>query len=186
MGLLSFAVATGLMYGRFSKPRAYLKFSHNALIAPYRGISALMVRVAPYKNATLTDAETRLTLAMMVNENGNNVNRFYPLDLEFEKVNALTLSWTIVHPITEESPLYNFTEEDFKNARGEIIVYLKAFDDMFSNTVVTRSSYTFAEVITGAKFKPMYHRDENNSVTILDLGRLNAWEKAELPVPVTN
>lgn len=66
IGLLSFAVATGLMYGRFSKPTAYLKFSKNAIVAPYKGITALMVRVAPFKNTTLTDAEARLTLGMMI------------------------------------------------------------------------------------------------------------------------
>lgn len=113
IGLLSFAVATGLMYGRFSKPTAYLKFSHNAIIAPYKDITALMVRVAPYKNTTLTDAEARLTLGMMIEENGEKKNRFYPMDLEIEKVSALTLSWTIVHPITKTSPLYQFRRLTF-------------------------------------------------------------------------
>jgi inward rectifier potassium channel len=184
MGLLSFAVATGLMYGRFSKPRAYLKFSVNALISPYKNITALMMRVAPYKNATLTDAETQVTLAMPSDEDGKSVNRFYPLDLEFKNVNALTLSWTIVHPIDENSPLYHFAEQDFKDFKGEIMVYLKAFDDMFSNTVVTRTSYVFSEIVMGARFLPMYQRDEKNSVTILDLELLNAHEKVPLPVIV--
>ena len=180
IGLLSFAVATGLMYGRFSRPTAYLKFSHNALIAPYKNITALMFRVAPFKNTTLTEAEARLTLGMTVEENGKNVNRFFPLELEFEKVNTLTLSWTVVHPVTESSPLYNFTEADFKNTRGEFIVFMKAFDDMFSNTVVTRTSYTFSEVIYGAKFLPMYQRDEANSITILSLEKLNEFQQASL------
>lgn len=85
MGLLSFAVATGLMYGRFSKPRAFLKFSDNALVSPFKNGTALMIRVAPYKNATLTDAETRLTLAMLINENGNPVNRFFPWTWSLKK-----------------------------------------------------------------------------------------------------
>ena len=70
LGLLTFSLATGLFYGRFSKPKAYLKFSHNAIIAPYKDITALMLRVAPFKNATLTDAEAKLTLGMTVEENG--------------------------------------------------------------------------------------------------------------------
>lgn len=175
IGLLSFAVATGLMYGRFSKPTAYLKFSENAIIAPYRGITALMMRVAPFKNTTLTDAEARLTLGMMIEENGKLANRFFPLEMELDKVNALTLSWTLVHPITENSPLYGFSKEDYMNNNGELIVFIKAFDDMFSNTVVIRSSYTFNEFIYGAAFNPMYHRDENNSSTVLDLGKLNDY-----------
>ena len=175
IGLLSFAVATGLMYGRFSKPTAYIKFSANAIIAPYRGITALMMRVAPFKNTTLTDAEARLTLGMMIEENGKLANRFFPLEMELDKVNALTLSWTLVHPITENSPLYGFSKEDYMNNNGELIVFIKAFDDMFSNTVVIRSSYTFNEFIYGAAFNPMYHRDENNSSTVLDLGKLNDY-----------
>ena len=180
VGLLSFAVATGLMYGRFSKPTAYLKFSDNALVSPFQNVNALMLRVAPFKNATLTDAEAKLTLAIMVEENGVMVNRFFPLDLQFDKVNALTLSWTIVHPIIETSPLYHFIKEDFKNSPGEVIVYLKAFDDMFSNTVVARTSYTFNEIIYGAKFTPMFHRNKEKSATILDVSRINDHQKVLL------
>lgn len=179
-GLLSFAVATGLMYGRFSKPTAYIKFSENALIAPYKDITALMVRLAPFKNATLTDAEARLTLGMMIEENGKQSNKFFPLEMELEKVNALTLSWTLVHPITESSPIYGFSKEDYKNNTGEIIVFVKAFDDMFSNTVVARSSYTFNDIVYGASFATMFYRDGNNSSTVLDLGKLNEYKAVSL------
>lgn len=180
LGLLSFALATGLLYGRFSKPTAYLKFSENAIIAPFKDGTALMLRIAPYKNTTLTDAEAKLTLGMTIEENGNPVNRFFPLQLEYDKVNALTLSWTIVHPITEESPLYGFLKEDFANTRGELMIFLKAFDDMFSNTVVARSSYTFKEIVYGAKFIPMYHRNEAANKTILDLEKLNSYTEFDV------
>ncbi len=176
IGLLSFALATGLMYGRFSRPKAYLKFSHNAIIAPYKDITALMFRVAPFKNTTLTDAESKVTLGLTIEENGKNVNKFFPLELEFAKVNALTLSWTLVHPINENSPLFNFVKSDYQNTRGEIMVFIKAFDDMFSNTVVARSSYTFAEIVYGAKFSPMYHSNGESNSTILELQKLNQFQ----------
>lgn len=180
IGLLSFAIATGLFFGRFSKPTAFLKFSHNAVIAPYGDISGLMIRLTPYKNTNFTDAEAKITLGMSVEENGKKVNKFYALDLELEKINALPLSWTLVHPITEESPLYQFTKDDFANTQGEILVFVKTFDDMFSNTVATRTSYTFEEVIYGAKFEPMYTRSTDNSKTILYLDKLNSFEDAPL------
>ena len=186
VGLLSFAIATGLFYGRFSKPTAYLKFSENAIIAPYKDITALMLRLAPYKNTTLTDAEARLTLGMTIEENGKMVNKFFPLELEFERANALTLNWTIVHPITENSPLYNFTAEDYANTNGEILIFIKAFDDMFSNTVVDRSSYTLKEVIVGAKFVPMYHRNSTGKKTVLDLEKLNTFTEADVSFAFTN
>ena len=180
LGLLSFALVTGLLYGRFSRPKAYLRFSDNALIAPYQGITALMFRVAPYKNNTLLDADAKVNLAMSIEEDGKMVNKFFPLSLEFSTVTALTLSWTIVHPITESSPLYKFTEEDFKNTKGEILIFLKTFDDMFSSTVVARTSYIFSEIIFGAKFKPMFKNSDDNKKTILHLDKLNSFSAEDI------
>ncbi|WP_371134728.1 ion channel [Flavobacterium sp.] len=180
IGLLSFAIATGLFFGRFSKPTAFLKFSHNALIAPYGEMKGLMIRITPFKNTNFTDAEAKMTLGMSVEENGAKTNKFYSLDLELERINALTLSWTLVHPITENSPLYNLTKEDFDSIHGEILVFIKTFDDMFSNTVAIRTSYTFEEVIYGAKFEPMYTRSTDNSKTVLDLDKLNAFYSVTL------
>jgi hypothetical protein len=180
IGLLSFAIATGLFFGRFSRPTAFLKFSHNAVIAPYGKISGLMIRLTPFKNTNFTDAEAKITLGMSVEENGKLVNKFYALDLELEKINALSLSWTLVHPITEDSPLFQFTKDDFANNNGEIVVFVKTFDDMFSNTVAIRTSYTFEEVIYGAKFEPMYTRSVDNSKTILNLDKLNSYDKVTL------
>ncbi len=180
MGLLSFALATGLFYGRFSKPTAYLRFSTNAVIAPFKDGLALMMRVAPFKNTTLVDAEAKVTAGLFIEENGKTTSRFFPLELEYDKVNALTLSWTLVHPITENSPFYKFTKEDYLNAKGEIIVYLKAFDDMFSNTVVARTSYTTKEIIVGAKFQMMYHRNTFNNKTTLDIGKLNSYSPVDI------
>ena len=97
------------------------------------------------------------------------------LDLELKKISALNLSWTLVHPITEDSPLFQFSKEDFKNIHGELLVYVKTFDDMFSTTLAIRTSYTFEEVIYGAKFIPMYARNEANTKTILNLDKLNEF-----------
>lgn len=180
IGLLSFAIATGLFYGRFSRPRAFLKFSHNALIAPYKGGTGFMMRMAPHKNTNLIDAEARMTLGMTVEENGMQVNKFYTLPLEMQKISSLTLSWTLVHPITEESPFYGFTADDFKNNEGEVIVYLKAFDDLFSNTVAANTSYTFDEVVYGAKFEMMYTENDDNTKTILHLDKLNTFKKMDV------
>jgi inward rectifier potassium channel len=176
-GLLSFAIATGLFFGRFSKPEAFLKFSHNAIIAPYQEITGLMIRLTPYKNTNFTDAEVKVTLGMNVPENGIMKNQFYTLDLEMDRINSLNLSWTLVHPITEESPLFGFDAAKFADTIGEIMVFVKIFDDMYSTVVGTRTSYTFDEVIYGAKFKPMFSRSTDNSKTVLHLTMLNEFEK---------
>lgn len=180
IGWLSLAVSTSLLYGKFAQPAAFLKFSKNAVIAPYKDINALMFRVAPYKNTSLIDAEIKVSMALTLEEDGKMVNKFFQLPLEYNTIDTLTLSWTIVHPINEESPLFKLTREDYSSMKGEMLVFLKAFDDMYSGVVVARTSYTFKEIIIGAKFKPMYHRSKEGNKTILNLEKLNAYQKAEI------
>jgi inward rectifier potassium channel len=181
LGLLTFAIATGLFYGRFSRPRAYLKFSDIALIAPFKDRTALMFRLAPYKNNSLTDAEIIVSTAIQVMENSVPKSKFYTLKTQLNKINTLALNWTIVHIIDEDSPFYGFNEEDFLNTDIEIIIHVRAFDEVFSNTVVQRSSYISKEIIYGAKFVPMYYPDKENLSTILDLDKINHYQKADLP-----
>ena len=180
IGLLSFAIATGLFFGRFSKPTAFIKFSHNALIAPYKEGIALMMRLVPYKNTNLYDAEVKVTLAMHIEENGKMVNKFYNLDLEIDNVNSLALSWTLVHPITQNSPFYQFTKDDFQTINGELFVFMKTFDDMYSSTVATAASFTFKELVYGAKFDIMYTENDDKTKTILDLDKLDSFTKVHL------
>ena len=175
-GFLSFAIATGLIYGRFAKPKSFLAFSHNAVIAPYRDKKALMFRVAPYKdNHTLTTAEIKVTTGLMVQENGNPVFKFYELALERTRVDSLMMNWTVVHPIDEDSPLLGLNFEDLKAADTEVYVLIKGFDDVYSNTVLQRTSYTFEEIKFDAKFIPMYHESEDGKTTILELDKLNEF-----------
>lgn len=183
-GLLFFALATGLFYARFSRPEAFLRFTDKAIIAPYKNGAALMFRMVPTKNNHLTDAEVKVTLGMSIEENGKRVNKFYSLPLELSQVNTINLSWTIVHAIDDKSALYNLTLDDLKMCRVEIIAFVKAFDETYSNTVVARTSYTAYEIDYGERFLPMYHRSEDGSVTILDLDKLNLTEKAAVNVQV--
>ncbi|WP_294220549.1 ion channel [uncultured Chryseobacterium sp.] len=181
LGLLTFAIATGLFYGRFSRPRAYLKFSDIAVIAPFRETSALMFRLAPYKNNALTDADVIVSAAIEVMEDGIPRSKFYQLKTQLSKINTLALNWTVVHVIDEDSPFNEFSEDDFKNTDIEMIVHVRAFDEVFSNTVVQRASYVSGEIIYGAKFTPMYYPDKQHLSTILDLDKINDYQKADLP-----
>jgi len=173
-GFMMFAIATGLIYGRFAKPKSYLLFSDNALISPYRGKTALMFRFATYKdNHTLTNVEIKVNLAMTEDENGTPVYKFYDLELERYKVESLPMNWTVVHPINENSPLSGLTKEDIVAADAEIYVLITAFDEIFSHPVLRRTSYTFREMRFDAKFVPMYRESEDGMTTILELHRLN-------------
>lgn len=176
-GWLAFALVTGLLYGRFTQPKAYLLFSENALISPYQSGTGLMFRLAPYKSRHhLTDAHITVNIAFMQVENEKPVYQFYRLKLERDRVDALTMNWTVVHPIDEESPLLNFTKEDMNRQDLELYVQVTGFDHIFSNKVMQRTSYTFEEIVWGAKFKPMYYPSEDGSSTILQLHKVNDFD----------
>lgn len=181
LGILVFALVTGIFYARFSRPRAYIVFSDNLLVAPYKGGRALMFRLATYKNNHLTDVDAQITVAMHVQENGQGVTRFYQLPLEISRVNSLALSWTIVHPLNENSPMYQYTEADLSDSKIELIVAIRAFDDHFSNTVQQRTSYTYRDIVYGARFIPMMQRSVHGSTTVLELDKVNAYERISLP-----
>ena len=181
LGLMMFAIATGLMYGRFSQPKAYIQYSNNALIAPFKNGTALMLRFAPYKKHQLSEVEVKVTLALPELENGNLRTHFYNMELEISKANALALNWTIVHPINEKSPFYKLTREEISNSGAEVLVYIKAYDEGYANTVISRSSYIMDELVFGARFVMMYGADEEGKHTVLDHSKLHLYEQVELP-----
>jgi inward rectifier potassium channel len=173
-GLLSLAIATGLIYGRFSRPRSYLAFSDHAVVSPFKEGTGLMFRFAAYKDKhSLTDLEIRVNVGLQVLENDKPVYKYFSLDLERTRVETMPMSWTVVHPILETSPLYGFTEEDMKNADVELYVMLRGFDDVFSNYVQQRTSYTYQEIFFNRKFIPMYRESDDGKTTILELHMLN-------------
>lgn len=173
-GFLSFAITTGLIYGRFAKPKSYLLFSEKALISPYQDKTALMFRFATYKdNHTLTNVEIKVNIALRVENNGHSVYNFYDLTLERYKVDNLPMNWTVVHAIDENSPIHGFTIADMEAADVELYVLITAFDEVFSTPVLRRTSYTYKEMMFDAKFVPMYRESDDGMTTILEMHKLN-------------
>ncbi|MBS1915627.1 MAG: transporter [Bacteroidetes bacterium] len=182
-GFLSLAIFTGLMYGRFSKPKAFLMFSDHALISPYRGKTALMFRFVSYKdNHVLTDVEVKVTIGLQQMENSKTEYKFYTLDLERQRVDSLPMNFTVVHPLDEHSPLTGLGPEDMKIADVEVYVLIRGFDNVYSNIVLQRTSYTYEEIKFNAKFVPMYRESVERNTTIVELSKLNEYIEVELPV----
>jgi inward rectifier potassium channel len=183
-GFLSLAAFTGLVYGRFSKPQSFLMFSEKALISPYQDKMALMFRFASYKDEhVLTDLEVKVTVAFQEIENDKTVFRFFNLDLERHRVDSLPMNFTVVHALDENSPLYGFGPEEMKNADLEIYVLTRGFDDVYSNIVLQRTSYTYDEVVFNAKFVPMYRESEDKNTTILQLDKLDKYVEVVKEAP---
>jgi inward rectifier potassium channel len=175
-GLLGFALATGLLYGRFSRPIIKLLYSKNALIAPYKNGNALMFRVANKRKNELIEVEAVIIMSRVENENGKEIRKFNTLKLELERISILSMTWTIVHPIDADSPLYNMKPEDIEKKSVEWLVMMKAFEETFSQTVHSRTSYKHHELVHGARFKPITEAGENGSV-IVALDRINDFER---------
>jgi inward rectifier potassium channel len=180
IGLLGFAIATGLLYTRFSKPHAQMRFSPNVLIAPYRQGRGLMFRVANRRPNVLMEIDIKVLL-MTVEGSGPDLRRTYTqLPLERESIYFLPLAWTVVHPIDDSSPLSRWTAEQFSANEAEFLILCRAFDDTFSQTVHAVTGYTGADVVWGARFTPAFHTGSTGAL-VLEMDKIGAWEKAELP-----
>lgn len=173
-GLLTFALATGILYGRFSRPKAHIRYSTHCLIAPYDEITGFMFRMANTTQNELIESEVKLILVK--NNPETNQREFLPLTLEIDKISFMALSWTIVHPIDDKSPMYKLTKEDLIKSDAEFMILFKAINDTYSDTVYSRSSYKGHEIIENAKFKPLERTQRGNKVTI-DLRKLDEIEK---------
>lgn len=180
VGLLGFALATGILFARFSQPTAKILFSKHALIAPYRGITAFEFRIANARSNEMIQVEARVLLSRFKPEGGGN-REFIPLKLERDKVVFFPLAWTIVHPIDEESPLWGATHADLKNWDAEFLVLLSGIDETFSQTVHTRSSYKAHEIVWGARFADLFNPPKPDGTLSIDVGRLHHLEKALPP-----
>lgn len=179
MGLLAFALATGLLYGRFSRPTAKIVYSENLLVAPYKeNGKGLMFRLANLRRNTLIDLQMEVIFSYNENVNGKLVRRFFPLELERKRVSILTLSWTVVHPLDENSPLKDMTPDDLRGTQASVAILLKAFDDTFSQTVHSRTSYTCDDIIWDAKFTPAFDRDQDGTI-VLNLHRIGDFVRLE-------
>jgi inward rectifier potassium channel len=176
VGLLAFAVITGLLVARASRPSARIEFSRNALIAPYENGQALMFRVANQRSNNLMELEAQVILLQSVPKDGKRTRRIDYLPLELPKVQMFPLTWTVVHPINPESPLWQVTLDQLIDSDAEFIVMLKGFDDTFSQTVHARFSYRPSELVWNARFVPAFYVEETGNY-VLNLDMVSDFEK---------
>lgn len=175
-GLLTFSLATGVIYARFSRPRAQLINSHNLLIAPYKDITAVMFRFASKREKSLLlENSVSVNLGMNQMLNGQLKRQFYQLALELDKINYFITSWTVVHPIDENSPLYGLTAEDLMEKRAEFIVLFKATDETTSQAVFDRFTYFGDEIVFNARFKSIIGTSSAGQ-PVVDLSKISEYE----------
>lgn len=176
IGLIGFAFMTGLLYGRFSKPKAAIRFSDVMVLRPFKDKRAVMFRLMNKRTNVMIEPKIKVTLAINeLDDNGVFSRKFFNLNLEREKIMYLPSTWTIVHEIEEGSPLYKYTDEQLLKLNAELLVLIEYYEDAFTQNVYQIHSYSFNDLRNNYKFTPAYYFDENGQA-ILDHGNLSKIE----------
>lgn len=178
-GLLAFAIITGLLYGRFSKPSARILYSKNIIVAPYQKINALMFRIANQRNTNLMEIEAKILFSYVDFNAKDQPRRYLDLKLERTSVYFFPLNWTVVHAIDENSPLFGKTQTELESMHAEFLILVKGFDDTFSQVVHSRYSYRYNEIVWGARFIKAYSTDEQGKI-IFNLQHTHEYEHVKL------
>ena len=176
LNILGIALATGVIFARFSRPSAKIIYSRNAIVAPYLDKTALEFRIANARSSQLIEVQIQVILTKLERVGGLTVRKFYDLDLERHRVVFFALSWTVVHPIDLNSPMRGLTHKDLVDSDAEFLVLLIGTDETISQTVHSRSSYKADEIVWGAKFANMFLRTESEGIIGMNLSRIHDIE----------
>jgi len=166
-GFIFFAFVAGLAFTKFSRPTARVLFSDVAVISDYEGKPHLKMRLANQRTNRIVDVRIDLVLLQNgVTKEGIKMRRFYDLPLVRSRVPLLQLTWTLLHPIDEHSPLYGTTQEKLEERGDEIIVSISGYDETLSQTVYARHSYVADEIICNAHFEDVLRRRDDGKTEV--------------------
>ena len=167
VGLLGFALVTGQLYGRFSRPNARLKFSRNAIITPFEDSNSLMFKVVNHRNNVLLNTKVKVFLSLDKIDGNNHFNKdYFQLNLETDTITFFPLTWTLVHIISEDSPLFNLTLEEIKTKRAELFILVETFDETFSQEIVQKHSYGQEDFIENVKFESNFRPNNDGKLEL--------------------
>jgi inward rectifier potassium channel len=175
-GPLTLVAVAGLMIARLTRPRLRIRFSESAVVAPYEQGRGLMFRIVNAQPSELSDVQVRVNLVMFEEVDGRRERIFHQLALERPSVEFFTLHWTVVHPITADSPMRGMTPDRFREAEAELLVLVNAHEETFSTRVTTRGSYLWDEVRWDVKFASVF-ASAADGVLAIDVDRLDRTER---------
>ena len=175
VGLMALALATGLFFARFSKPKAQIIFSKKAIIRPHKEWTAFQFRIVNMSSSKIINLEAQVNLTWLEKKNGKLVRRFSNLTLERNHVFLFPLNWTLVHVIDPKSPLYGKTPDELKNDFVEFLILLTGHNETYAQTIHSNSSYISDEIVWNQKFSIMYHSEKSKG-TVLTLDKIDDME----------
>jgi inward rectifier potassium channel len=176
-GVFGFAMGNGLMFARFSRPTARIMFSRIAVVAPHNGVPTLMFRAANQRHNLILEAHVRVALARVeISSEGRAMRRFRDLAIERRDNLTFFLSWTVMHPIDESSPLYGLSPEEVAGSDITIIVVMNGADESFGQPVYARHIYAARDIVWGSHFADIIGVAEDGRPTI-DYGKFHSVDE---------
>ena len=173
LGFASFAVAAGLIFARFSQPTARVLFSQVAVVTPFNGVPTLMFRCANERRNQIFEAQVHVDFARQeMSAEGMELRRSYELNLARDRNPQFSLSWTVMHPIDAQSPLYGIDPDLLAGQEASIVVTLTGTDETLSQTVFARTAYRADEILWGRKFVDILSETEDGD-TLVDYRRFH-------------
>ncbi len=180
-GLLGLALVTGLMFAKFSRPSARVRFSRYAVISKRDGVPSLMFRMANVRTNHIVEAQVHILLARSeTTAEGEDVWRFHDLELSRYRNGTFRHSWTVIHPIRPGSPLYASSAQDLAAAFAEIVVSMTGIDGAFMQTVYARHTYSARDIIWGARLADVLIRLPQGGF-VFDYGKFDDLVQTEMP-----
>jgi inward rectifier potassium channel len=176
VGLFGLAVITGLIFVRFSRPTARMRFSKVAVIAPFDGVPTLMIRMANLRHQAMVEPEFRMILLQnTVTTEGDDMRRFTSLKLQFDHLISFPAVLTVRHRIDEESPLFGLTAEDFQRVDVRIMASIVGVDTVIVAPVQSHTDYNYDQIEWNRRFVEIYSQSKEHEWTV-DYGRIDETE----------
>ena len=179
LGFFYGALITGLVFARFARPQAQLVFSRQAVVAPFQGGHALMFRTANKRSSQIINLQARVIASWKKREGDGSHRDFAQLELERQRVAFFPLTWTVVHPITADSPLAGWTTDKAMARELEVLVLLTGLDDTYAQTVNARTSYRAEEILWGARFLRILEPPSEGRPLRVNVRRLSEIESGD-------
>jgi len=176
VSLLMVALLAGMIFARFSRPTAKIIYSRHAVIAPYRSKTAFEFRVVNARRNEIIEVQAKLLFSRFELTDRGYIRQYYQLALERDRVTFFPLTWTLVHPIDEGSPLYGVKAQELFDSKAEFLILLNAVDETFSQAVYSRTSYTAEEIVWNARFANVFTKHTRGKPVVVDMERFHEIE----------
>ena len=172
-GILTIALFTGIIFARFSRPFARVVFSNVAVVASFDGVPTLMFRTANQRGEAILDASIVVTLARQhTTSEGVTMRRFQELKLVRSSTALFALSWTVMHAIDQDSPLYGMSQQDMADRDMELVIMLNGLDEIVADRIYARHAYWADEIVWNRRFVDVISVMPNGT-RVVDLTRFH-------------